>query len=86
MGRLRRSRSHQPSVADFRKALRSTRYSNVKPVARTLDELLMQPVRKLLGNTRTVLLSPDSQLNLIPSLPWLMKIIAIWWKTTPSPT
>jgi CHAT domain-containing protein len=54
------------AVEDFRKALRSTRYSNVKPVARTLDELLMQPVRKLLGNTRTVLLSPDSQLNLIP--------------------
>jgi len=26
----------------------------------------MQPIRKLLGNTRTVLLSPDSQLNLIP--------------------
>jgi CHAT domain-containing protein len=66
MGRLRRSRTHQPSVADFRKALRSTLSSNVKPVARTLDEKLMQPVRKLLGNTRTVLLSPDSQLNLIP--------------------
>jgi CHAT domain-containing protein len=54
------------AVIDFRKALRSTLSSNVKPVARTLDELLMQPVRKLLGNTRTVLLSPDSQLNLIP--------------------
>jgi CHAT domain-containing protein len=54
------------AVTDFRKALRSSRYSNVKQVARTLDELLMQPVRKLLGNTRTVLLSPDSQLNLIP--------------------
>jgi len=26
----------------------------------------MQPIRKLLGNSRTVLLSPDSQLNLIP--------------------
>jgi CHAT domain-containing protein len=26
----------------------------------------MQPIRKLLGNTRTILLSPDSQLNLIP--------------------
>ncbi|MBD2741293.1 tetratricopeptide repeat protein [Coleofasciculus sp. FACHB-1120] len=54
------------AVNDFRKALRSTLSSNVKPVARTLDELLMQPVRKLLGNRRTVLLSPDSQLNLIP--------------------
>ncbi|MBW4546981.1 MAG: CHAT domain-containing protein [Symplocastrum torsivum CPER-KK1] len=54
------------AVADFRKALRFPLSSNVKPVARTLDELLMQPVRKLLGNSRTVLLSPDSQLNLIP--------------------
>lgn len=27
---------------------------------------LMQPIRKLLGNTHNVLLSPDSQLNLIP--------------------
>jgi CHAT domain-containing protein len=54
------------AVEDFRKALRFPLSSNVKPVARTLDEKLMQPVRKLLGNTRTVLLSPDSQLNLIP--------------------
>jgi CHAT domain-containing protein/Tfp pilus assembly protein PilF len=54
------------AVTDFRKALRFPLSSNVKPVARTLDELLMQPVRKLLGNSRTVLLSPDSQLNLIP--------------------
>jgi tetratricopeptide (TPR) repeat protein len=42
------------SVEDFRKALQSDA-SDVQPVA-----------RKLLGNTRNVLLSPDSQLNLIP--------------------
>jgi CHAT domain-containing protein/lipopolysaccharide biosynthesis regulator YciM len=53
------------AATDFRKALQSDS-SNVKPVARTLDEKLMQPIRKLLGNTRNVLLSPDSQLNLIP--------------------
>jgi CHAT domain-containing protein/Tfp pilus assembly protein PilF len=53
------------AVEDFRKALRSE-YSDVQPDARTLDEKLMQPIRKLLGNTRTILLSPDSQLNLIP--------------------
>jgi CHAT domain-containing protein len=53
------------AVTAFRKALQS-QTSDIKPVARALDEKLMQPIRKLLGNTRNVLLSPDSQLNLIP--------------------
>jgi len=53
------------SVEDFGNAFKSDA-SDVKPVARALDEKLMQPIRKLLGNTRNVLLSPDSQLNLIP--------------------
>jgi CHAT domain-containing protein len=53
------------AVADFRKALQSDS-SDIQPVARALDAKLMQPIRKLLGNTRKVLLSPDSQLNLIP--------------------
>jgi CHAT domain-containing protein len=52
-------------ITEFREALKN-QSSNVKQVARSLDEKLMQPIRKLLGNTRTVLLSPDSQLNLIP--------------------
>src|SRR5262249_13565764 len=39
---------------------------DVKPRARNLDELLMRPVRKLLGNTIRLLLSPDSTLNLLP--------------------
>jgi len=34
--------------------------------ARQLDETLMQPIRQLLGNTKTILLSPDAGLNLIP--------------------
>ncbi|MDX2229908.1 MAG: tetratricopeptide repeat protein [Leptolyngbyaceae cyanobacterium bins.349] len=50
---------------DFRQALR-TRESSVKPIARKLDAVLMQPIRQKLGNTRTLLISPDSQLNLIP--------------------
>ncbi len=53
------------AVEDFRNALQS-QSSTIKPVARTLDELLTQPIRQKLGNTRTILLSPDSQLNLIP--------------------
>lgn len=50
---------------DFRQALRS-RESSVKPIARKLDAALMQPIRAKLGNTRNLLISPDSQLNLIP--------------------
>jgi len=34
--------------------------------ARTLDEQIMLPIRKLLGDTRTVFFSPDGALNLIP--------------------
>ncbi|MEH2152210.1 CHAT domain-containing protein, partial [Nostoc sp.] len=43
-----------------------TDITQVKQSARDLDKILMQPVRKLLGNTRKILLSPDSALNLIP--------------------
>jgi CHAT domain-containing protein/tetratricopeptide (TPR) repeat protein len=38
----------------------------VKAKARALDQKIMQPVRKLLGNKRKLLLSPDGALNLIP--------------------
>ncbi|MGH9838206.1 MAG: CHAT domain-containing protein [Blastocatellia bacterium] len=34
--------------------------------ARKLDGLVMQPVRKLLGDTKHILISPDGALNLIP--------------------
>lgn len=56
----------EPDVARFRTAL-STPYSrNVKEAARALDEKIMRPVRKLLGETRRVMLSPDGILNLVP--------------------
>jgi CHAT domain-containing protein len=38
----------------------------VKQQARALDAKLMQPIRQLLGNKQKILLSPDSQLNLMP--------------------
>ncbi|NEO19175.1 MULTISPECIES: tetratricopeptide repeat protein [unclassified Moorena] len=38
----------------------------VKEAARKMDEKLMAKVRPLLGNSRRILLSPDSFLNLIP--------------------
>jgi CHAT domain-containing protein/tetratricopeptide (TPR) repeat protein len=40
--------------------------AEVKLQARTLDERVMRPVRKLLGATRQVFLSPDGVLNLLP--------------------
>ena len=54
------------SVAELRKALSNPQGTNAKQVARTLDEQIMRPARKLLRETRRVFLSPDSALNLIP--------------------
>jgi CHAT domain-containing protein len=35
-------------------------------LARKVDELVMRPVRRLLGTARRVFISPDGSLNLIP--------------------
>ena len=40
--------------------------SQVKPAAQALDQLVMKPVRILVGATRHLLISPDGALNLIP--------------------
>ena len=53
------------TVERFRQALKS-QSGNIKQVARDLDEQLMRPIRPLLGNANHLLLSPDSQLNLVP--------------------
>ncbi len=53
------------TVAQFRQALKSSS-SKIQPIARKLDQQLMEPIRDKLGNTKQLLLSPDSQLNLIP--------------------
>ncbi len=54
------------AVAALREALRDRERTDVKQLARALDEKVMRPVRKLLGETRRVLISPDGALNLIP--------------------
>src|SRR5262249_19274201 len=54
------------AVAALRQTLRDPRRTDVKTLARALDEKVMQSVRKLLGETHTVLLSPDGALNLLP--------------------
>jgi len=52
-------------AAKFRTLLQRPNF-DPKPVARQLDAVLMQPIRQKLGNTRNLLISPDSYLNLIP--------------------
>ena len=53
-------------VKAWRLSLADPRTREVKERARSLDELIMQPVRQLLGDTRQLFLSPDGALNLIP--------------------
>jgi CHAT domain-containing protein len=55
------------AVAEFRNAVVDIKQKRrgIK-IGRVLDALLMQPIREKLGNSRHILLSPDSQLNLIP--------------------
>jgi tetratricopeptide (TPR) repeat protein len=47
-----------------------SKYATADPeaarAARDLDKLVMEPVRKLLGRTTDVFLSPDGELNLVP--------------------
>lgn len=50
----------------LRAALRNVRRNDVKLVARALDERVMAPVRKLLGDERTLLVSADGILGLVP--------------------
>lgn len=54
------------NVATLRTALRDQKNASVKEAARALDEQVMRPVRKLVGDSRLLLLSPDGALNLIP--------------------
>lgn len=53
-------------VAQFRSALANQHDDSISAIARKLDAAIMQPVRKLAGDTRTLLVSPDGALNLIP--------------------
>jgi len=61
------------ALSDFRQILRrdpqrlpGPKMEDIKAEARGLDQLIMQPIRPLLKNKKHILLSPDSQLNLIP--------------------
>ncbi|HEX3558944.1 MAG TPA: CHAT domain-containing tetratricopeptide repeat protein [Pyrinomonadaceae bacterium] len=53
-------------AARLRAALKDPRRRDVERLARALDERAMRPIRKLLGETHRVFLSPDGALNLVP--------------------
>lgn len=54
------------AVAAWRSALRDPQRTDAKPLARALDEQVMQPVRALLGRSQHLLISADGSLNVIP--------------------
>lgn len=54
------------AVTALREALRDNGRTDVKALARALDQRIMLPVRKRLGDATHLLISPDGSLNLIP--------------------
>ena len=53
-------------VAAWRRALIDPSNQDASRSGRAMDELVMRPVRRLLGDARRLFLSPDGALNLIP--------------------
>ncbi len=54
------------AIGAWRAALANPQRADAQQLARALDERVMRPVRRLLGDTRQLFLSPDGALNLIP--------------------
>src|SRR5262249_25434889 len=54
------------AIDRLRRALRDPKRHDVRELARLVDERVMRPVRALIGNAEQLLVSPDSDLNLIP--------------------
>ena len=50
----------------WRKALLDPERADVRQLGRQADERVMRPIRKLLGDTKRLFISPDGALNLIP--------------------
>jgi CHAT domain-containing protein len=54
------------AIDAFRNALRDPADPSVRVRARALDERVMQPLRRALGDATRLLISPDGDLNLVP--------------------
>ncbi|MEJ7654968.1 MAG: CHAT domain-containing protein, partial [Chloroflexia bacterium] len=50
----------------WRAALLDSTRGDVHALGRRVDERVMRPIRKLLGTTKRLFISPDGALNLIP--------------------
>ncbi len=53
-------------IGRLREALSTSTRSDVKELARAVDEKLMRPLRPLLAQAKHIFLSPDGALNLVP--------------------
>ena len=53
-------------VARLRTRLRDPNADDVRNAARDVYERVVEPIRSLLGTTRTLIISPDGDLNLVP--------------------
>ncbi len=54
------------AIARLRKAMRDPNRKDVKYLARSVDRIIFQPLRPLLGDLSKLLISPEGELNLIP--------------------
>jgi CHAT domain-containing protein/Tfp pilus assembly protein PilF len=54
------------AVEALRRTLGDPARNDVRRASRTLDDLVMRPLRGLIGNSARLLISPDGALNLIP--------------------
>lgn len=63
---LGKTKEIDQSLDAFRQALRDPDRTDVKKLARTVDEKIFQPIRPLLGNATQLLISPDGELGLVP--------------------
>ncbi len=53
-------------ISELRNSMKDSGSKDYKQKARALDKLVMQPVRKLLGEKKTLILSPDGAMNILP--------------------
>lgn len=56
----------EKNIVALREGLANPWSQNFRQSARTLDEQIMRPIRRLLENSRKIFLCPDGPLNLIP--------------------
>jgi CHAT domain-containing protein len=63
---LGKTKEIDQSLDALRQALRDPERTDVKQLARAVDEKVFQPIRPLLGDATQLLVSPDGELGLVP--------------------